>query len=167
MSEPVVSEKKDVESSKGTEPEKKNETQNPIVGFLTLSAVIFAVYTMYKSVSYLIWPNSQSAFNITSGPRPEDFSEQLIKEVLKDPVSATFSNVKVVDKKKTEKGEKFLVVSTVRAANSFGGFLVNDWCAVFEYETKSDSYFSKPDVSVQQCSRDHYQYEIVKLSNGW
>lgn len=167
MSEPVTSEKKDVEINKNIETDKKNETQHPIAAFLILAAFVFAIYTMYKSVRYLISPNSESAFSFTSGPRPEVFSEQLIKEVLKDPVSATFSNVKVVDKKKTEKGEKFLVVSTVRAANSFGGFLVNDWCAVFEYETKSDSYFSKPDVSVQQCNRDPYQYEIVKLSNGW
>lgn len=93
-------------------------------------------------------------------------SDEIIKDSLKSPANARFSEHRIV-----ERSERyFYLTSTVEAPNAMGVILRSHWCVILGFESdKADDYVWSHTQGSWQCDEEPRARELIlrKASSGW
>lgn len=150
------------------EPPKGRASQPSKKKNLLATIVSFGVVVLYILIKICVWRmgDAKSAAQVDSAVKTG--AQAIVREQLKAPSTAAFSNVEIEDK---DEYGRYLVTLTVDAQNGFGAMLRSQWVVVLRY-TGGDRYsynrnFAAMEYETLRKLSWNDPMEFAKSMNDW
>ncbi len=136
------------------------------MNFKGLKGTLFVLFILFIILFLIFWGSSESEVKISPESTAKLAAEELVKDNLKAPSTANFTDAEVIDKK----DELYMVKVTVDAQNSFGAMIRGYFLVVVKVNTSEPNRYSySSNFAVQEVSNPPTDREIivVKSLNNW